>query len=199
MITYVESNFPLELARQQEESQEVEQLLQFAEAGRIELVFPQLAVGEPFGALDRYANERNRFLGDLQRQLSELSRSLPHQSVVTDTQPLVTTLTRLRRDETDRLEEAIDRMLGCGRSIPLDASIFRDARAAEQRLDLSPQDAIVFATVATDLAARPGGGESCFVSRNPKDFTNAKLELSQSGCRYIAKFADALSFLRSKA
>ena len=198
MIVYVESNFPLEPARQQEESAEVEQVLQLAEAGRLELVFPQLAVAEPFGAIDRYANERNRLLQELERQLAELNRSQPHQPLVTNMQPLIGTLARMRRDETDRLAEAVERMLRSGRSVPLSPAIFADARAAARRADLSPQDAIVFATVVSDLNANPGRGDACFASRNSKDFAPLKDELSELSCRYMARFADALAFIRSR-
>ena len=46
MIAYVESNFCLELAFQQEEEVQAEEILQLAEGGRFELVFPQFAVCE---------------------------------------------------------------------------------------------------------------------------------------------------------
>jgi len=41
MIVYVESNFCLELAFQQEDETQAEGILQLAEARRVELVFPQ--------------------------------------------------------------------------------------------------------------------------------------------------------------
>ena len=198
MIVYVESNFPLELARRQEESVAVEEILGLAEARRIELVFPQLAVLEPFGTLDRYASERNRLLADLQRQLTELSRSHSHHPLVANIQPLVATLATLRADETSRLENTVARMLGCGRSLPLTGAVFGEAVAAEQRLDLSPQDAIVFATIVADLTALAQPGETCFVSRNSKDFFAARPELLRWSCRYIASFTDALGFVRSR-
>ena len=48
MIVYVESNFVLELAFLQEESEDCSEILQLAEAQRIELVFPSFCVGEPY-------------------------------------------------------------------------------------------------------------------------------------------------------
>jgi hypothetical protein len=70
MIVYVETNFCLELAFQQEEEAQAEEILQLAGAGRYESVFPQFAVCEPFSTLNRYDNERRRFFNDLNRQLS---------------------------------------------------------------------------------------------------------------------------------
>ena len=199
MIVYVESNFPLELARQQEQFQDAEQLLQLAEARQIHLRFPELSLGEPFGALDRYANARNRFLADMERQLSDLNRSQPHQPLVADLHTLVSTLVRLRRDETDRLEATVERMLACGKSLSLTLDLFRQARLAEQNLDLSPQDAIVLTCVLNDLRSIPQPRmNSCFISRNSRDFAAARNDLLALNCRYIAKFADAVAFIRNQ-
>src|SRR5690348_7701316 len=120
MILYVESNFPLELARAQEEAPDVEELLKLCEAGSVALVFPAIAVTEPFSALDRYGNDRSRFLDTLNAQLKDLARSQPNQPLVSTLKPLVTTLTTMRKDETDRLESAVERMLSCG--TPIDIS-----------------------------------------------------------------------------
>jgi hypothetical protein len=200
MIVYVESNFCLEFAFQQEEYQYAEDLLKLAEASKIDLAFPQFALCEPFSTINRYGNERARFLVDLNRQLSELDRSAPHQPLVAGVRPLVATLARLQQGETDRLEEAIERMLKCGRSLPLTGPVFAAARQAESAFDLSPQDAIVLASVLEDLKSAPAAvpGEHCFVSRNSKDFAAARGNLTTLHCRYIAKFGDALSFITSK-
>jgi hypothetical protein len=123
-----ESNFCLELAFQQEEEAGAEEILKLSEAGKVDLIFPQFAVCEPFSTLNRYENERRNFLNDLNAQLSELRRSAPHQPVVVGTQPLVATLTRIGQDQASRLENVIERMLRCGRSIPLTADLFAQAR-----------------------------------------------------------------------
>src|SRR5258706_9461127 len=54
-----------------------------------------------FLTLDRYANERARFLQTLNTQLSDLARSQPHQPLVANLNPLIPTLTSMRKDETD--------------------------------------------------------------------------------------------------
>jgi hypothetical protein len=51
MIVYVESNFCLELAFQQEQEAQAEQILQLAEAGRVELVFPIFVAASVLGDL----------------------------------------------------------------------------------------------------------------------------------------------------
>lgn len=201
MILYVESNFPLELARVQEESAEVEALLGIAEAGGVELVFPSIAVTEPFSTLDRYGSERARFLQTLNAQLGDLSRSQPHQPLVANMNSLVATLTTMRKDETDRLEAAVERMLNCGSAVPITAAVFAAARKAEFTFDMSPQDAIVFASVAHHLdaiRAKPAGSPpDCFVSRNWKDFAVARGEFRSRECEFKPTFAAALAYVRA--
>lgn len=201
MILYVESNFPLELARLQEESQAVEEMLQLAETGRINLVFPAISLTEPFSTLDRYGNDRARFLQVLNAQLSDLARSQPHQPLVTNLNPLVAALTSMRKDETDRLESAVERMLNCGTPVHISATIFAAARRAELDFDMSPQDALVFASVIHHLdAVRVRTGEApsdCFVSRNSKDFSIAKGEFTTRGCEYKPTFSAALGYVKA--
>jgi hypothetical protein len=199
MIVYVESNFCLELAFQQEEEADAEEILRLAEAGRVELTFPQFAVCEPFSSLNRYDNERRRFLNELNRHLSELNRSAPHRGVVAGTQPLVTTLTRIGHDQTNRLEDVVQRMLRCGRGVPLTDALFTSARAMEGQYDLTPQDAIVAASVLGDLRPLNAAQDShAFLSRNSKDFNPMRGEFAAMGCRYISKFSDGLQFIRAR-
>lgn len=198
MIVYIESNFCLELAFQQEEEAQAEGILQLVEAGRVELVFPQFAVCEPFSTLNRYDNERRRLLNDLNRQLSELNRSVQYRGVVAGTQPLVATLTRIGQDQTDRLEMVVERMLRHGHGIPITGPLFAEARRVERQYDLSPQDAIIAASVLADLQPRNAPPDAhAFLSRNSKDFNRMKAHFAALGCRYLSKFEDGLQFIRS--
>jgi hypothetical protein len=199
MTVYVESNFTLELAFQQEEATHADRLLQLASEKRIELVYPEFALTEPFSTINRYGNERARFLIDLNRQLSELKRSAPHQPLVADVQPLVTTLTRLQRDQMDRLESVVERMLSCGRSLPLTSTVFDAVRHYEGQFDLSPQDAIVAASVIEDLRRVPAVGphSRCFVSRNSKDFGSMIDVFDTLNCEYKPRFEAALRFVEA--
>jgi predicted nucleic acid-binding protein len=195
---YVESNFTLELARRQEEVGEADELLKLAEAGSIELIFPAIALTEPFSTLLYYANERSRFLQTLNQQLSDLARSQPHQPLVANMATVATSLATIRKDETDFLEQAVDRMLKIGRSIPLTAGVFAAARVAETQYDLAPQDAIVYASVIGDLDALGSApSPSCFLSKNSKDFGVTRNEFANRNCKYMSKFVAGLSFVRA--
>lgn len=199
MIVYVETNFCLELAFQQEEKSHALEILNLTDAGKLELAFPQFAICEPFSTLNRYDNERRSFLNNLNAQLSELRRSAPQQPVVAGSLPLVATLNRLGQEQTNRLEDVIGRMPSCGRSIPLTGALFGLARKLELQFDLSPQDAIVAASVLGDLQTLKASTDShVFLSRNAKDFNPMKTEFDALGCRYIAKFEQGLNFIRTK-
>lgn len=195
MIVYVESNFPLELARQQEESPRAEELLRMAQGGRIGLVFPVFAVCEPFSALGQYAAERGRLVSAQRPQIRELGRSLPHQALAVALKDAEDALLGVWRTEMNGLEGAVRRMLAAGRAIPLTPEIFSRSIEIADRLGMATQDAIVLASVLADLAAQPPNERKCFVSRNTKDFDDptVKSELAGYSCAYVSAFGDAVS------
>lgn len=138
-------------------------------------------------------------MNELNTQLSELNRSGPQQAVVAGTQPLVATLSRIGKDQADRLEAVVGRMLECGRSIPLTAPLFTAARQLEGQFDLSPQDAIVAASVLGDLQPQNAPPDShCFLSRNSNDFNPMRADFLAVGRRYIPRFEHGLQFIRTK-
>jgi hypothetical protein len=200
LIAYVESNVVLELARQQEEASHVEEILRLAEAGRLTLRYPAIAVFEPFSTLTYYGLERKRLVDLMQREFRELGRLQPHKSLVSLLQPLGQTLLSVERGEMDSLEATVDRMLRAGTPVPFTAGVFGAARQAARSFGLSLQDAVVYASVLDDLAGRDPGEEKCFISRNPKDFDDPSItsNLQNQNCRYIARFADGLSFIKSR-
>jgi predicted nucleic acid-binding protein len=201
VIVYVESNFVLELARQQEEAAEADEILRLAETGRLTLVFPGIATSEPLSTLQYYGLERKKLVELMQREFRELGRLQPHKSLVTLLQPLGQTLLSVERGEMDVLESTIERLLNAGTSVPMTSGVFGEARTFSKTLGISLQDAIVYASVLQDLRARDPAVEKCFISRNPKDFDDPSVtgELKKHGCRYIARFRDGLSFIKSRS
>lgn len=199
MIVYVESNFLLELARQQEQAPAAEEILRLAEASQISVALPVFAVCEPFSTISRYGSERARFVESMQRELRELGRTRTHRSLAAVLQPVGQTLLDLQRTEMDELEGSVARTLRIGSIIPLTSSTFEEARRTEVRYGLSPQDAIIYASVLQDLRDRNSQEPKCFVSRNSRDFDDPAIhaELSASDCRFIPSFNDALGYIRS--
>jgi hypothetical protein len=75
MNVYVESNFVLEEALEQEQRESCKELIGIASTGAIRLVVPAFSLAEPHIALMRRENERSRLVAELQKHLSELGRS----------------------------------------------------------------------------------------------------------------------------
>ena len=75
MNVYVESNFVLEHALEQEECERCERLIGMASAGSLQLVIPAFSLAEPHSALLHKKNARSRLDNDLRPQLRELARS----------------------------------------------------------------------------------------------------------------------------
>ena len=201
MIVYVESNFVLELAREQEQASSASIIADLAESGRIKLLFPSFSLSEPFSTVIRQGSERNRLYGSLERTLGELKRSEPYKQVVLDMEPMISLLKDSHRRELDLLHLACDRLLSVGRSIETDMASFRRAVLYQGQLGLKPQDSIVYSTIVADMQQRGSEEMKCFLSRDVKAFGigRVKSELELYNCRYIATFADGLSFIQHSA
>jgi len=105
MIVYVESNFVLELAFLQEESEDCSEILQLAEAQRIELVFPSFCVGEPYETLVRRSKDRDALQTRLSRELADIGRSKQYQETVEGSSEVIGLLGRSADEsETIRFE-----------------------------------------------------------------------------------------------
>jgi hypothetical protein len=68
-----------------------------------------------------------------------------------------------------------------------------------QIYDLTPQDALVYASVLHHLR-RYQPQQACFLNRNSKDFDSPDIveELNQFNCRMIPRFDRGYSFLQSQ-
>ncbi len=78
MNIYVETNFVLELAFQQEQCSSCEQILLLCEAGYSQLVIPAYSLAEPHEKLHRQARSRKDIQNALNLELRQLSRTRSH-------------------------------------------------------------------------------------------------------------------------
>jgi len=111
MNVYVESNFVLEQALEQEQCESCEELVRIAASGSIHLVIPAFSLAEPHITLMRKGNERTRLSTELQKQLSELGRSKPYRQTSNSFSALTELLIRSADRERAGLREAIDGLL----------------------------------------------------------------------------------------
>jgi predicted nucleic acid-binding protein len=196
MIVYVESNFLLELAYQQEEHESCEQLLGLAEANRIRLLLPAFCVVEARMSLVRQTRERARFHDTLSQQIRELSRSKPYSDVPVQTRGLISALIDSGEEERRRLDAALERIMASGHILATTEDVLRHAHDAESRFGLTPQDSIVYASVTRDFDNHPGASK-CFLNRNSKDFADPDIyaELAAGKCKLLTSFSAGLGYI----
>ena len=100
-------------------------------------------------------------------------------------------------DDDIQFENVGNRLLDVAEVIPLDTTILRDAKQYED--SLSPQDALVMASVVTSLSEKQGE-LACFLNRNHRDFSTADIRnlLAQYNCTMISSFQNGLNFISSQ-
>jgi predicted nucleic acid-binding protein len=199
MTVYVESNFVVEHALQQEEYESCDRIVRLASRGSIELVIPAFSLAEPHLAIAGKEKVRNRLSHDLRTHLAELGRSRRHREIPARFENLASVLIASARGERDGLRETITHLLRCAQIIALDTPVLKLASDVEERYGLSGQDSIVLASVLSDLEARHPR-ESCFLNRNSKDFDDPGIleGLEALGCRFFPRFGEGLRYISSR-
>jgi predicted nucleic acid-binding protein len=197
VIIYVESNFVLELAFRQEDCESCENILELAEAGKIELLVPAYCLGEAYERLVRRDRQRRDVHRKLSEELRELARSAPYADAAANLNNLTGLLVESGEQEMSQLNGILGRLLDIATLIPLDREVFRNALFAQQNLGLSPQDSIVYASVHSKIATQ--NVPQCFVNKNTRDFLIPEIEedFEAHNCKLIGKFSDGLNYARS--
>lgn len=83
--------------------------------------------------------------------------------------------------------------------MPLTAGILQFAAACQTPFDLTPQDAIVYASVMTHLREQTPS-KCCLLNRNSKDFDNPNIvdEFAKFDCKMIPRFDQGLSYIQTR-
>jgi predicted nucleic acid-binding protein len=199
MNVVVETNFLLELTFMQEEHEACESILQLCEAGRADLVLPAFCIAEAYEVQIRRATRRRQLREEVIREFRELSRSKPYQPEFETFEKVLVLLLRSIDDVDLRLTDIMSRLAHAATFIPLDTSTVSHISEYRTRFGLSPQDAIVFASVLNHLASIPHG-DSCFINRNKQDFDNADIhaEVAQHNCKLLFSFAAGASYIEHR-
>ena len=197
VIVCVESNFVLELAFRQEDCGSCETLLELAETGKIELALPAYCLGEPYERLVRRDRQRRDVHRKLSEELRELARSAPYADAAANLNNLTGLLVESGEQEMRQLNGILIRLLDTATLIPLDSEVLRNALYAQQNLDLSPQDSIVYASVHSKVVHE--NTLQCFLNKNTRDFLIPEIEedFAAHHCRLIGKFSDGLNYAKS--
>jgi predicted nucleic acid-binding protein len=197
VIVYAETNFVLELALLQEQSASCDALLRLAEAGSIRLVLPAFSLAEPYDTLQRRHAARSTVSASLDRELRELGRTESYAAQVSRVRELSILLIESGADERTRLGETRARLTSAAEIAPLDGLALQSAARYSAQHGLSPQDALVYASVLHHLAGQEGAA-ACFLNRNTRDFDDPDMvgELRALNCRLIPGFDGGLEFVR---
>jgi predicted nucleic acid-binding protein len=193
---FVETNFVLELALEQQESPSCEKLVNLASAKSIRLLLPAYSFVEPHETLIRRQLNRRVLRSQVSNELAQLARSEPLAERAAASQEIVNLLAESDEYEARRIERMKQRLYLVGEVLPLDLNVLRRAAVCQADYDLSPQDAIVYASIRARLQL-DHASRSCFVSRNPRDFDDADLlrDLESLNCKYFSSFATGLQYI----
>ena len=197
MIIYVESNFVLELALLQEQHISCENILDICEVGNAKLVVPAFSIAEPYEVLIRQHKRRSHLTNELKTEFTQISRSQPYQTQITSLQEITTLLLNSLEEEQQRLYQTRDKIINLAEIIPLTAEVLMAASNFENTLNLSPQDAVVYASVMQHLKTS-NSGNKCFLNRNSKDFDQPDIvdELEKYGCKMLSRFDDGYNYIQ---
>jgi predicted nucleic acid-binding protein len=197
LIVYVETNFLLELAYLQPTADHCQRLLDMAEQHQFELVISSFALIEARLAWQRNVKRRNQLEAAVRKEVRELSRSRPLIDMPAQSQAFVAALIDTAQQDRVRLEAAIVSVTTVGTVTPPDPAALARAYLIEQRVDLSPQDAVIYASVLQHIEGR-AVDEKVFVTTNKDDFSVVENELAGLGCKLLFAFDAAEGYVRSR-
>jgi hypothetical protein len=200
VIVYVESNFVLELALEQEEQPAAEFILTLAEAGCLQLRVPAIAICEPFSTVSQRARNRDRAWSEMSRQIVDLSRSSAHREVVEELRPVQAAFRKVNQAEQIALHLTLERLLAVTTPITISKEVLSESYRCQRAYNLPAADAVIYASVLADLREQDYDADKVFVSRNKRDFDHQDLvrELSSFRCGYCQDFESAEVHLRGR-
>lgn len=197
MKVYVESNFVLELALVQEQHASCEGILRLCESAGLQVAMPAYSLVEPYETLVRHHQRRKRIKTDLDNEIRQIARTEGYTQRLRGCQDLTALLIDSADEEAKGLELVRARLLKVAEIIPLETQILAAATRYQREHDLSPQDAVVYASVLSDLD-RSTPTRSCFLNRNSKDFDDPDIveELRKKNCKLLPRFDSGYDYVQ---
>ncbi len=196
MRVYVESNYLVELALEQEQSEACERLLALAEQSRVELVMPVYAVMESLNAVNR----RLSGFADLDQKVTgSLEQVGRNATLKAEADGLKGLMLKARKMALGSYENTKSRVLRSGRVLPLDWLAMTKADKMRHDLGLELPDAVMLACVLIDLDASPPTEAAVFANRNTKDFDDpaVRVLLRDRDCTLISSFPAVVAKIES--
>lgn len=196
MKVFVETNFVLQIAREQEQAGACGKLLDLAGVRKLKLLIPAYSLMEVHETLTRSRIGRGDLARKIEQELSELARSTSLADRAAASREMVRLLADSVEYEAKQIDAAKRRILLTAEVLPLTGTVLDDALLWRDIFDLSPQDAVVYSTIRARLES-DSSGPSCFISTNANDFADPTLrrDLTDLGCKYFASFETALAYI----
>ncbi len=200
MDVFVESNFVLELAFTQQEQTDCAKLLLAAKQGAVQLHLPVYCLTEVFQTSERLRKERDATRRILRNEIGQHLReeNADAQKMEVLDQMLTELLEARTRTQAKQMFEVTTDLAASANLIQLSAATMRRAQQAQLQHELSPQDALVYASVLIELEGLPVEQEKIFMTRNKADFDKELLakELDQFNCKLFFRFSALTNRLR---
>ena len=191
MQVFLESNFLLQLAFRQESYPLCERILRGAGPDSYVLHVPQYALTEVFQKLRPLRNERDEAQKYLVAEIAKhLSEEDSDANAMDDlTRALNTLLSARTESQTQRLYAVAAEIAQLAPGPALTAAIIQNALYQERMHRLSPQDALIYASVLAGLQELPSSSPKLFITSD-EDFNKPTLrqELQGYGCKLITDF-----------
>ena len=197
MLVYVETNYILEIAFQQDQYNSCEAILDLAQENAIQVIIPAFSFAEPFDVIYRNGKSRRELSNRLITEIKQLARSEKYRKYKESIDSLSGLLIQSQEEELMRFISIYNRLLACAQLIDTDALVLKTAMDLYRRLSLHLQDSIVLASILQHLEqTKPE--VSCFLNKNEKDFDNPNIAniLEAHGCRTIFSFTGGLHYIR---
>jgi predicted nucleic acid-binding protein len=200
MNVYVETNFILELAFQQEQASSCESIIALCESDKASLIIPAYCLAEPHEKLHRQSKTREELQKTLDAEIRQLSRTSSYKARLQNIKEIANLLIQSNDDEKKRFDGFRNRLFNAAEAISLTKRILTDAGSYETSLALKPQDAIIYASVISHLEEH-SSVMSCFLNRNSKDFDDPNIvaALKNFNCTMIPRFDQGFEFIRKRA
>ncbi len=199
MKVYAETNFVLEMALQQEQYCDCEAIVRLCKERRINLIIPAYSLVEPYETLIRRHRERKKLKLVLETELNQLGRTDSYIAKSLEVKSLMKFLIKSTEEEMKLLKELRNDLLRVAETVPLNSEILKSSAEHQNEHDLSPQDAIVYASVLSHLK-RTEPQTACFLNKNSKDFDDPDISemLERYQCQMLSRFDHGYQFIINK-
>lgn len=199
MKVYVETNFIIEMAYHQEQHDCCRSIIQLCAKHGVDLVLPSFCVSESYYELVGKRDSRERLIESMNTESDWLAQSSGVEEKRDSIREAVLALEKRSVIEKRNFASDLLEVLQVATLIPLTEQTVREAMSYETTLGLEEQDAVVYASVISDLRATTQGlDRSLFVTKNTNHFLtlpDIKKELHGFNCRILGNFKDCLDFM----